>query len=194
MPIIKEHEALKQVKGGTEKEALTRGVKNHQVTVQLPSLKPSFNYKHKTEANVLTSNRDSNFQNLDKVSTLTSKLQTKSYKMNHHQMLRLDAKGIAAEKKDSNLKFLNEYHEMSKFLSSNKKTRERIRMTDIMEKYKLAENFKKDEKKLNDILQYLHKDQHQLIDFYHKINRIDYQKPTVATHNLISNSKQKIYI
>ncbi len=73
---------------------------------------------------------------------------------------------------EQNSKFLNQYNEMSKVLTQNRKTREKIRMTELIETKNLQqENLKREEKKLNSIFNLLHKDQRHIIDFYNKLNK-----------------------
>jgi hypothetical protein len=167
----------------------------------LPTLKPILYTKFKTESNAFnTTNRD--LGALDKVNTFTNKQQSKVYQLNYQQKIRLDTKPIIepTNKKvtqpEQNSKFLTQYNEMSKVLTQNRKTREKIRMTESIETKNLQqENLKREEKKLNNIFNLLHKDQRHIIDFYNKLNKNDYQKQIPAPSNpLISHGKQKIFI
>ena len=195
MPIIKENEQQKVIKG-SEKDSFKRYIKQQQA-INLPTLKPILYTKNKTESNAFITNRD--FGALEKTNTF-SKQQNKLYQFNYQQKIRLDAKGIVDPAKklsqDPNSKFLNQYHEMSKALTQNRKLREKIRIAETIEtKNVQQENLRNEEKKLNSIFNLLHKDQRQIIDFYSKLNKNDYQKPIhAAAHSLINHGKQKIFI
>ena len=168
---------------------------------QLPSLKPFIYNKHKTE---VFHPRD---PLLDKVNTFT-KQQTKLYQTNRQQALRVEAKALVEPVKkftQPQERFVNNYYEMSKLFSANHKTREKIRATNTIEPNKLIlqDKMKKEEKNLNDIFQVLHKDQHQIIAFYHNLNKNEQKKvvcaPSSQNHNLISSTKvneikQKVFI